>query len=142
LASAAAAVGLFAAAPAPAEDGVGTLSHEAHWGETSDELARRFGAAALQLKQPLDFGDSYARMVLPNASFGGVPVVVFFQMDKNTHGLRRIQIERPRHGVNPPAFRAIMAELAAELGRPDRSRHCRRAAGRRPPRRAGCRAAR
>jgi uncharacterized protein YaiI (UPF0178 family) len=42
-------------------------------------------------------------------------------MDKVTHGLKRIQLERPRHGVNPPAFRAIAAALHAEFGKPDQT---------------------
>jgi hypothetical protein len=46
-------------------------------------------------------------------------MVVFFQMDKTTHGLKRIQLERPRHGVNPPAFRAIIAALRNDFGAPD-----------------------
>jgi hypothetical protein len=110
---------LIAAAPARAESGIATLLRDTHWGESSADLQRRFGSAAIALPRPLDFGDSYARVVLPNATLGGVPVVVFFQMDKNTHGLKRVQIERPPHGVNPPAFRAITAALHAELGRPD-----------------------
>jgi len=115
---AAAAAVLFAASPSPAEDGVAALLRETHWGESSEQLLRRFGAAALRLEVPLDFGDSYARIVLPGAALGGVPMVVFFQMDKKTHGLMRIQLERPPHGVNPPAFRAIAAALSAEFGRP------------------------
>jgi hypothetical protein len=42
-------------------------------------------------------------------------------MDKLTHGLKRIQLERPRHGVNPPAFRAIAAALHDEFGKPDQN---------------------
>ena len=34
--------------------------------------------------------------------------IAYFQMDKRTGGLKRIQFERPRHGVNPPVFRAIL----------------------------------
>jgi hypothetical protein len=111
---------LLAASPLQADDGVGSLLRETHWGETSEELARSFGAVALRLEVPLDFGDSYTRIVLLGATMGGVPMVVFFQMDKRTHGLIRIQLERPPHSVNPPAFRAIAAALAAEFGRPDR----------------------
>jgi hypothetical protein len=111
---------LLAASPSLALDGVATLLRATHWGETSEQLLHRFGAAALRLEVPLDFGDSYARIVLPGAALGGVPMVVFFQMDKRTHGLIRIQLERPPHGVNPPAFRAIAAALDAELGRPER----------------------
>ena len=117
---AAAAAVLFAASPSPAEDGVAALLRETHWGESSEQLLRRFGAAALRLEVPLDFGDSYARIALPGAAVGGVPMVVFFQMDKKAHGLVRIQLERPPHGVNPPAFRAIAAALSAEWGRPAR----------------------
>ena len=117
---AAAAAVLLAAGPAPVAGGVAALLRETHWGETSEELTRRFGAAALRLERPLDFGDTYARIVLPGAALGGVPMVVFFQMDKKAHGLRRIQLERPPHGVNPPAFRAIAQSLSAELGRPQR----------------------
>jgi hypothetical protein len=118
---AAAAAMLLAAAPASAEDGVAALLQETHWGETSNELARHFGAAALRLEQPLDFGDSYARIVLPGAVLGGVPMVAFFQMDKKTHGLRRIQLERPPHAANPPALRAIASALLAELGPPQQT---------------------
>jgi hypothetical protein len=35
--------------------------------------------------------------------------------------LKRIQLERPRHGVNPPAFRAVAAALHADYGRPDQT---------------------
>ena len=110
----------LAASPVPAGDGVATLLRETHWGETSEELARHFGSAAVRLEKPLDFGDSYAQIVLPSATVGAVPMVAFFQMDKKTHGLVRIQLERPPHGVNPPAFRAIAAALSAEWGRPAR----------------------
>jgi hypothetical protein len=115
----AAAAALPAAGQSRARDGVSALLGATYWGESSQDLRHRFGAAALSLAQPFDFGDSYARVVLPNAAFGGVPMVVFFQMNKKTHGLERIQLERPPHGVNPPAFRAITAALDAELGRPD-----------------------
>jgi hypothetical protein len=33
----------------------------------------------------------------------------------------RIQLERPRHGVNPPSFRAIAAALHADYGKPDQT---------------------
>ena len=38
--------------------------------------------AATQLPKVLDFGDSYADVVLPSQVVGGVPMVVFFQMDE------------------------------------------------------------
>jgi len=50
---------------------------------------------------------------------GGVSMVVFFQMDKASHGLKRIQFERSRHDVNLPAFHPILAALQADFGSPD-----------------------
>jgi hypothetical protein len=103
-----------------AADGMEQLLHETHWGESSGELLDVFGAAR-RLPRALDFGDSYADIVLSWQTLGGMPMVVFFQMDKATHGLKRIQLERPRHGVNPPAFRAIAAALHADYGQPDQT---------------------
>jgi len=111
---------LVFARPAVAETGIGEIWHQTHWGESANELLRQFGADAIQLPRALDFGDSYAPVVLPSQMVGAVPMVVFFQMDKATHGLKRIQFERPRHGVNPPAFRGILAALQADFGSPDR----------------------
>ena len=108
------------AGPLLGADGIEELWQQTHWGELAEELLRQFGTAAVQLPRPLDFGDSYATVVLPSQKVGTVPMVVFFQMDKVTHGLKRIQIERPRHSVNPPAFRAILAALQTDFGRPDK----------------------
>jgi hypothetical protein len=90
-----------------------------YWGETADALLQQFGARARRLSPPIDFGDSYAEIVVPRLDIGSFPLVVFFQMDKAAHGLKRIQLERNRHGVNPPAFRAVLAALDAEYGAPD-----------------------
>jgi hypothetical protein len=103
-----------------AEPGIGEIWRHTHWGETADALLRQFGPDATRLPRAVDFGDSYATVVLPSRMIGSVPMVVFFQMDKITHGLRRIQLERPRHGVNPPAFRGILAALQTDLGAPDK----------------------
>jgi hypothetical protein len=92
---------------------------QVHWGETTHDLLQHFGSAATRLPHSLDFGDSYVDVVLEKQTLGGVPVVTFFQMDKTTHGLKRIQLERPPHGVNPPAYRAISAALRSDYGRPD-----------------------
>jgi hypothetical protein len=99
---------------------VAGLWQQTRWGESSGELLREFGADAVRLPRPLDFGDSYVDVTLPRYMVGGVPMVVFFQMDKATHGLKRIQLERPRHGVNPPAFRALLIALQSDFGWPDR----------------------
>jgi hypothetical protein len=95
------------------------LLQQTYWGESSEALLRQFGSTAIRLPRALDFGDSYTDLVLNGETVGGVPVVVFFQMDKRTHSLKRIQLERPRHGVNPPAFRAITAALRSAYGNPD-----------------------
>jgi hypothetical protein len=104
-----------------ATNGIEELLRETHWGQSSGELLGQFGDGARRLPRPLDFGDSYSDIILPRQILGGVPMVVFFQMDKATHGLTRIQLERPRHGVNPPAFRAIAAALHADYGKPDQT---------------------
>ena len=88
---------------------------EAQWGKSSRALLAHFGGRATVLPRPLDFGDSYADLVLRDVTLGGVPLIAYFQMDKRTGGLKRIQFERPRHGVNPPVFRAILAALEVGL---------------------------
>ena len=111
--------GLLTARLPLAADGLDGLLQETHWGEASSELLHTFGDEATRLPRGLDFGDSYADVVLTRYALGGVRMVVFFQMDKATHGLKRIQLERPRHAVNPPSFRAITAALHANYGKPD-----------------------
>jgi hypothetical protein len=105
--------------PVYAETGIGEIWQQTYWGESSDALLRQFGAEASRLPRAIDFGDSYVDVVLRGQAIGGVSMVVLFQMDKVSHGLKRIQIERPRHGVNPPAFRAILAALHTDFGSPD-----------------------
>ncbi|HYU12778.1 MAG TPA: hypothetical protein VEK82_09405 [Stellaceae bacterium] len=90
-----------------------------YWGESSGALLAHFGARATALSRPLDFGDSYADVVLRNVPVGGFPLIAYFQMDKRTGGLKRIQLERPRHGVTPPAFRGVLGALEAAYGTPD-----------------------
>jgi hypothetical protein len=108
------------APPASAADALTDLLRQVHWGESSQDLLQQFHASATQLARGLDFGDSYVDVVLRGEIIGGVPVVAFFQMDKRTRGLKRIQLERQRHGVNPPALRAISGALNADYGRPDK----------------------
>jgi hypothetical protein len=104
-----------------APGGIDALVRETQWGESSAGLVRQFGSTAEQFAQPFDFGDSYVDLVLKGDKLGGVPVAVFFQMDKATHGLKRIQLQPLRHQLNPPAFRAIAAALDAEYGKPDQT---------------------
>jgi hypothetical protein len=110
---------LLAPGPCSAEAGaIRTLLRSVAWGEASDDLARMFGGHATRLTRPIDFGDSYVDLVLRNWPLGGHPFTVYFQMAKSGGGLKRVQIERQRHGVNPPVFRAAVAGLTAELGPP------------------------
>ena len=99
--------------------GIQEAWRDIRWGESSAALLAHFGNRATALPRPLDFGDSYVDVVVRNVPIGGVPLIAFFQMDKRTRGLKRIQLERPRHGVNPPAFRGVLGGLEAAYGQPD-----------------------
>jgi hypothetical protein len=101
-----------------AVEGIEALLREVHWGEPADALMRQFAPAAIRLPRPFDFGDSYADIVL-HGTLGGIPVAVFFQMDKTTRELKRVQLEPLGHQINPSAFRAIAGALLSEYGRPD-----------------------
>lgn len=103
--------------PGPA-DAASTGWRDTRWGESTVELKREFGAAAIRLDRPIDFGDSYADAVLKNYDIGGYGFTVFFQMDKRTHGLKRIQIERGRHGAVPQVAKAAFDALVASYGQP------------------------
>jgi len=92
--------------------------HDTVWGESTDGLDRQFGPAATRLDRPIDFGDSYADLVLKNYDIGGYGFIVFFQMDKRSHGLKRIQIERGRHGAVPEVAKAAFDALVASYGPP------------------------
>jgi hypothetical protein len=105
------------AVPGPA-DAAATGWRGTLWGESTDALGREFGAAATRLDRPIDFGDAYADVVLKNYDIGGYGFIVFFQMDKQTHGLKRIQIERGRHGAVPAVAKAAFDALVASYGPP------------------------
>src|SRR5206468_10912135 len=89
------------------------------WGEPGTAVLEQLGPRATVLPRPIDFGDSYAPLVLRNVTLGGFQLVAFFHMDRATGGLQRVQLERPRHGVNPPAFRGVLSAIEAEFGAPD-----------------------
>ncbi|HLY89450.1 MAG TPA: hypothetical protein VKQ27_10750 [Acetobacteraceae bacterium] len=89
-----------------------------NWGDSTDGLGRQFGAAATRLDRSIDFGDSYADLVLKDYDIGGYRFIVYFQMDKHTHGLKRIQIERGRHGAVPQVAKAAFDFLVASYGPP------------------------
>ena len=109
---------LLCAQPVAAEKN-GDFWEGIHWGESSTALLAHFGAGATALPQPIDFGDSYADVVLRDVPVGGFRLIAYFQMDKTTHGLKRVQLERPRHGVNPMSFRGVLGALEAAYGPPN-----------------------
>ena len=107
------------AAPALGQ-GLDTVWSGTNWGESDAALLRQFGARVTVLPQALDFGDAYTQLVWRQFAFGGCDLIVYYQIDKATHGLKRIQLELPRHEVNPPAFRGILSSLQTEYGAADR----------------------
>jgi hypothetical protein len=110
--------GLWADAAAGAAS-IADLWEGTYWGEPASALLAHFVAGATVLQRPIDFGDSYAQIVLRRVTVGGIPLVAFFQQDKATGGLKRIQLERQRHGVSPPAARAVLSAIEAAYGTPD-----------------------
>jgi hypothetical protein len=91
------------------------------WSESTAELAQQYGPRATRLDRPIDFGDAYVDLVLRNYAIGGYPFVVYFQMDKANHGLKRIQIERGRHGAVPMVYQAAIDALIKAYGPPTES---------------------
>jgi hypothetical protein len=98
--------------------GIPTMPDGLQWGMSSRALLETLGKRASVLPRPIDFGDSYADVVLRDVVLGGVGMAAFFQMDKATGGLKRVQFERQPHGANPPAYRAVVAALDAAYGAP------------------------
>ena len=118
----------LAALPARAAE-LAPILDAVHWGEGSAEIARSFGTRAVRLAHPIEFGDSYVDVALKDQMLGGYPFAVYFQMDVATHGLKRVMLERQRHGANPRVYRAVLAALIQEYGPP--ADRCRSPAARR-----------
>jgi hypothetical protein len=90
-----------------------------HWGQSPEAVQRALGARGITLPQPIDFGDSYAPLVVHGINLGGVTLIAYYQIDKATRGLKRIQLERPRHMVNAGIFREVFVALDNDYGAPD-----------------------
>lgn len=97
-----------------------SILDEIQWGERSTELAQRFGSRAKVLSHPIEFGDSYVDVALTSQMLGGFEFIVYFQMSTKTQGLKRIMLERQRHGANPRVFNAVVEALSADYGAPVR----------------------
>jgi hypothetical protein len=89
------------------------------WGEPAIAVLKQLGARATVLPRPIDFGDSYAPLVVRDFTVGGVALIAYYQMDKSSQALKRIQLERPRHGVTPTAFQGVLDGLEEGYGPPD-----------------------
>jgi hypothetical protein len=92
------------------------------WGESPVAVQHALGPRGVTLPHPIDFGDSYAPLVVRDINLGGVLLIAYYQIDKSTQGLKRIQLERPRHMVNAGAFREVFVALDDAYGAPDT--HC------------------
>jgi len=104
----------------PAGAGVQDLLEQARWGASSQTLVRTFGDRATVLDAPIRFGDSYVDLVLNDEQVGGYAFKVYFQMDRERGGLKRIHLERPHHGAVAGVFRSVLDELEAAYGPPSR----------------------
>lgn len=99
---------------APVLDGV-------RWGETSADLAKHFGDRAIRLKHPIVFGDAYVDVALKDEPVAGYPFTVYYQMDPKGGGLKRVMLERQRHGANAKVFHAVIDALTRDYGPPGQS---------------------
>jgi hypothetical protein len=112
---------------AAAADALDPVIGGLQWGESADTLKRHFGTAAVALAPPLDFGDAEAPVALRHIMLGGYDYTVFFQLDKKSHGLKRVIYDRRPRAANPKVFEAAASAITAELGQPQ---SCRDRAGR------------
>src|SRR5260221_12343010 len=95
------------AAPA-ADAGIAEAWQGAYWGESSAALVAHLGGGATVLSPPIDFGDSYADVVLRNVPVGGVSLISHFQKEKTTHKRERIQRPGARPRVTPTEVRVAL----------------------------------
>lgn len=108
------ALAAFAGGPAAAD--LPDLLSRIRWGENAAALVRAFGARAKALDPPIEFGDAQAAVVLPDERIGGHRFVVYFQTDRADGGLKRIHLERPRHGAVQGIHRDVLAALETSYG--------------------------
>src|SRR5438045_5492353 len=105
--------GLFLSVAAAQAEPLENIWDGTQWGESSRALLAHFGGRATVLPRPLDFGDSYADLVLRDVTLGGVPLIAYFQLEKRTGGLKRIQVERPGQWIKPPVLGAMLGALGS-----------------------------
>ena len=100
-------------------DGLDDAMSGIYWGETPEAVQRHLGSDDFAIPRPIDFGDSYAPLAVRDVKIGDYPLIAYYQFDKTTHALKRIQLERPRHMVNAGAFRGVFLALDADYGAPE-----------------------
>ena len=105
------AAGARAAALSPVIDPV-------RWQDDSAAIAGALGPRAIHLSPPIVFGDSYVDVAIRAQMLGGYRFVVYYQMDNTTRRLKRIMLERQRHGANAKAFSAVITALTDDYGPP------------------------
>jgi hypothetical protein len=100
-------------------DGLDEAVSGTYWGEAPEAVQQHLGARGFAIPQPIDFGDSYSPLAERDVKIGDYPLIAYYQFDKTTHALKRIQLERPRHMVNAGAFRGVFLAIDADLGAPE-----------------------
>src|SRR5438477_10064422 len=93
--------GLFLSVAAAQAEPLENIWDGTQWGESSRALLAHFGGRATVLPRPLDFGDSYADLVLRDVTLGGVPLIAYFQMDKRTGGAEAHSVRAPAPWYQP-----------------------------------------
>ncbi|MDJ0611079.1 MAG: hypothetical protein QNJ67_19040 [Kiloniellales bacterium] len=89
---------------------------EARWGMTESELVEAFGGALKDLPGRWDFGGAYAEKALFDVELGGLGFTVFFQMNKESHRLQQVLLERRANQVTPNNYAAVLAALHEAYG--------------------------
>jgi hypothetical protein len=105
---------LLLAVPAAAADNPGW--DKARWGMSASDLAAAYGTQAHRVLPPIEFGDSTAEFVLTDVPFAGASFRVYFQMDKRTHRLAHVLLERRRQYATPALFAKVVALLQDQNG--------------------------
>ncbi len=93
----------------------------ARWGMTADELAGVFGPQLERLPGRWDFGGAYAERAILDVELGGLTFMAYFQMNKHSHQLQQVLLERRAVRATPAAYGAVLAALEAVYGAPEGS---------------------
>lgn len=88
------------------------------WGAGEAEIKSKLGSQIEKLPNREAFGnDTYAELSIPNYSVGGSTFTVFFQMNRNTDGLKQVLIQKYSSNSVSRSFAAefeILSKLLTE----------------------------